>query len=85
MEIPNELENSVRTYVNDLPCVAGFTLEYRSWVRIWKEAEGEIPATLTDSLKACDATLFPNIKVYFLLLPSLFQSHPAKARGASAS
>ena len=50
MEIPNELENSVRTYVNDLPCVAGFTLEYRSWVRIWKEAEGEIPATLTDSL-----------------------------------
>ena len=63
MEIPNELENSVRTYVNDLPCAAGFTLEYRNWVRIWKEAEGEIPATLTDSLKACDATLFLNIKV----------------------
>ena len=25
--------------------------------------EGEIPATLTDSLTACDVTLFPNIKV----------------------
>ena len=63
MEIPNELENSVSTYVDDLPCAAGFKFEYRNWVRFWKEAEGEIPATLTDSLTACDVTLFPNIKV----------------------
>ena len=63
MEIPNELENSVSTYVDDLPCAAGFKFEYRNWVRFWKEAEGEIPATLTDSLTACDLTLFPNIKV----------------------
>ena len=46
-----------------MPCAAGFKFEYRNWVRFWKEAEGEIPATLTDSLTACDVTLFPNIKV----------------------
>ena len=60
IEIKPELEQAVDFYKEDLPLVAMFPTEYRTWVWKWKqEPPSEFPSTLADALQ------------HVMLLPSL--------------
>ena len=59
--IPLELAQAVDFYQGDLPQPSVFSMEYRAWVRAWKNDTNEFPCKLVDVLETCDATSSPNI------------------------
>ena len=60
--IPLALAQAVDFYQGDLPQPSVFSMEYRVWIRTWKNKDtNELPCNLVDVLEACDATSFPNI------------------------
>ena len=72
-DINRELCQAVEFYKADLPHVVMFPTEYRMLVARWKleSQSSEVPCMLTDALKACDATTFPNISILLQLALTL--------------
>ena len=70
-----ELTQAVDFYKDDLPHQRMFCVEYRMWVRKWKQclsSQGEVPRKMVDAFRQCDETEFPNISVllkFALTLP----------------
>ena len=61
--VPDELNELVEIYQNDLPVPDLFAVEYASWVRYWESKKDKLPDTLQESLKECDPERFRNIFV----------------------
>ncbi len=60
-------------YAPDLPCPTTAVQEMQLWKRRWSHVHGNstkshTPSTLTESLGACNASLYPNINKIFRLL-----------------
>ena len=70
-DIPDELDQVVAFYSEDLPHPVMLPIEYRMWVMKWKEPGGDTHKKLVDALEACDATSFPNIHVLLRLALTL--------------
>ena len=61
-DIPLELSQAVEFYASDLPQPSAFNMEYRTWVRKWKQSDSdEVPSKLVDVLGLCDVNSSPNI------------------------
>ena len=63
-DVPGALSQAVHFYKDDLPHSQMFSIEYRMWVRKWKQyanSSTDVPMKLVDALKMCSATEFPNI------------------------
>ena len=57
-DIPLELAQAVEFYQSDLPQPSAFPMEYRTWVRNWKQHDSnQLPCKLVDILKVCGASL----------------------------
>lgn len=73
IHIPTELSKAVDFYKDDLPLM--FPTEFRMWARKWnmesQSSDSEIPSRLVDTLHACDATTYPNIKILLQLALTL--------------
>ena len=72
--VPKELTQAVDFYKGDLPHQRMFSVEYRMWVRKWKQcssSQGEVPRKMVDAFQQCDETEFPNISVLLKLALTL--------------
>ena len=55
-----ELSQAVDFYKDDLPHHKMFTVEYRMWVRKWKQCSKLVPERIVDALQQCDEIEFPS-------------------------
>ena len=61
-DIPLDLAQAVEFYHSDLPQPSAFPMEYRTWVRNWKQSDpNQVPCKLIDVLESCDVNSSPNI------------------------
>lgn len=65
--LPEELVNAAQFYKDDLPQSVMLPIEYRLWIRKWRQHGSEAPKKLIDVYHACDVTAFPNIRVLLQL------------------
>ena len=65
--VPKDLVAAVDHFSDDLPSPVMFTTEYGLWVRQWKGWTGDVPQTLTGTLKECSILAYPNIHVLLKL------------------
>ena len=59
-DVPSALSQAVDSYKDDLPHSQLFSIEYRMWVRKWKQhanSSTDVPMKLVDALKMCSATV----------------------------
>ena len=66
-----ELSQAVDFYKDDLPHHKMFTVEYRMWVRKWKQCSELVPERMVEALLQCDEIEFPNISVLLKLALTL--------------
>ena len=65
--VPKDLVAAVDQFSDDLPSPVMFTTEYGLWVRQWKGWSGDVPRTLTGTLRECSALAYPNLHVLLKL------------------
>ena len=65
--VPKDLVAAVDQFSDDLPSSVMFTTEYGLWVRQWKGWTGDVPQTLTGTLRECSILAYPNIHVLLKL------------------
>jgi len=64
--MPQNLVQAVTFYESDLPHATVVPIEYRMWVRKWKQhTQSDHPKKLVDVLQACDPITFPTSEYYF--------------------
>ena len=69
--MPQNLAQVVAFYEPDLPHPTMVPIEYRMWVRKWKQHTSDFPKKLIDVLQACDPVTFPNVRVLLQLALTL--------------
>ena len=69
--LPQNLAQAVAFYELDLPHPTMVPIEYRMWVRKWKQHTSDFPKKLIDVLQACDPVTFPNVRVLLQLALTL--------------
>ena len=69
--MPQNLFAAITFYEPDLPNTAMVSIEYRRWVRKWKQDTSDLPKKLVDVFQACDPTTFPNVRVLLQLALTL--------------
>ena len=69
--LPQSLAQAVAFCGPDLPHPTMVSIEYRMWVRKWKQHTSDFPKKLIDVLQACDPVTFPNVRVLLQLALTL--------------